>query len=291
MTTEHRVPATIRGRAALNLNVEPGDYYIKLRVFDPIKDFQYLVKDCLLRLSADEIADILKVSRSTVIRWSEGKNLPSYGVRKSLFRWIRNPDNYPPLRDKDIPLPGEKWRHYNGLVYTVLFLTNKDSVYEQHQPTVIYQGANGKLWSRVLSDWHRSFTRVSVLRDKGYLTKELRDERGVMDASIIRYIFKWRLKRFFRKNEFRIISIRELVRKFPYCSALKMATTLMDLTREGFLKSKYKLVLPCGTLVDEMLFRTVHDIPQTIEYNGKPLKTSSLDVTSVYYYLPNHCGR
>ena len=53
--------------------------------------------------------------------------------------------------------PGSKWDHYNGTHYTVLFLTNESTaVPETHPVTVIYEGPNGKKWSRLLSDWHRS---------------------------------------------------------------------------------------------------------------------------------------
>jgi hypothetical protein len=62
----------------------------------------------------------------------------------------------------ETPRPGSKWQHYNGQQYTVLFLTNLDSQYERHPPYVIYQGTNGKLWTRLLSDWHRSFTPIGT---------------------------------------------------------------------------------------------------------------------------------
>jgi hypothetical protein len=63
----------------------------------------------------------------------------------------------------DRPRPGEKWRHWNGLVYTVLFLTNEDPPHEKHPKAVVYQGRNGKLWSRVLSDLHSSFKKETEI--------------------------------------------------------------------------------------------------------------------------------
>ena len=56
------------------------------------------------------------------------------------------------------PQPGQPWVHRNGKKYTVLHLTNLDSDRDDYKPQVVYQGANGKIWSRALSDWHRSFT-------------------------------------------------------------------------------------------------------------------------------------
>lgn len=65
------------------------------------------------------------------------------------------------LEPKDYP--GKQFAHRNGNVYTVLFLTNTDSTPErqiQHPVDVIYMGPNGKLWSRRLSDWSRSFKAI-----------------------------------------------------------------------------------------------------------------------------------
>lgn len=59
------------------------------------------------------------------------------------------------------PEPGSVWSHRNGNVYEVLFLTNVTDSYDVHYPlTVVYKGANGKTWSRVAADWHRSMTRL-----------------------------------------------------------------------------------------------------------------------------------
>jgi hypothetical protein len=52
---------------------------------------------------------------------------------------------------------GKQFKHKNGNIYTVLFLTNIDSTPE-HPIDVVYMGQNGKIWSRRLSDWDRSFT-------------------------------------------------------------------------------------------------------------------------------------
>ena len=59
-----------------------------------------------------------------------------------------------------MPEPEQTWRHSNGAIYTVLFVTNTAVVREGHPPDVVYQSENGNLWSRPLSDWHRSFTHV-----------------------------------------------------------------------------------------------------------------------------------
>lgn len=57
-------------------------------------------------------------------------------------------------------MEGKQYKHRNGNIYTVLFLTNKSDNPDgrnNYPKTVVYVGQNGKLWSRPLSDWDRSF--------------------------------------------------------------------------------------------------------------------------------------
>jgi len=56
------------------------------------------------------------------------------------------------------PEAGDLWRHRNGNMYRVLMLANRPNE-ERYPTTVVYETvANGNLWTRPLSDWHRSFT-------------------------------------------------------------------------------------------------------------------------------------
>lgn len=62
-----------------------------------------------------------------------------------------------------IDYPGKQFAHKNGAIYTVLFLTNTDATPERqikHPIDVVYIGQNGKIWSRPLSDWSRSFKAI-----------------------------------------------------------------------------------------------------------------------------------
>lgn len=72
--------------------------------------------------------------------------------------------NYP-----DMPMVGSRWMHRNGNVYQVIAFTNtsKDAVrfkpdeVERYPDMIIYQNVNnGTLWSREVTDWHRSFQQV-----------------------------------------------------------------------------------------------------------------------------------
>jgi hypothetical protein len=58
------------------------------------------------------------------------------------------------------PKTEEKWTHRNGITYTIVGIAN-DPPTEKHPLTVVYAGVNGKLWSRPLTDWHRSFFRAN----------------------------------------------------------------------------------------------------------------------------------
>jgi hypothetical protein len=66
----------------------------------------------------------------------------------------------PPIKEKiKIPAIKSKWKHYNGLKYKVIAIANEENT-EKYPTTVVYKGKNGKIWSRLLTDWHRSFTEL-----------------------------------------------------------------------------------------------------------------------------------
>ncbi len=56
--------------------------------------------------------------------------------------------------------PGSIWKHRNGNLYQVEFLTNLPNE-ERYPLTVVYRGENGIAWSRRADDWHRSMTLVT----------------------------------------------------------------------------------------------------------------------------------
>lgn len=57
--------------------------------------------------------------------------------------------------------PLSRWRHSNGNIYAVILIANEHSENQDRYPTtVVYRGYNGKTWSRPLSDWHRSMTKM-----------------------------------------------------------------------------------------------------------------------------------
>ncbi len=54
-----------------------------------------------------------------------------------------------------------RWTHSNGNTYTVFLITNKHSENQERYPTtVVYIDCNGTTWSKPLSDWHRSMTKM-----------------------------------------------------------------------------------------------------------------------------------
>lgn len=60
-----------------------------------------------------------------------------------------------------IPTPGSKWRHYNGAEYTVLYIANGDDN-PRYPLSIVYQGANGRVWVRHADDWHRSMKEITT---------------------------------------------------------------------------------------------------------------------------------
>lgn len=61
------------------------------------------------------------------------------------------------------PVPVEKvtplsrWRHSNGNIYAVVLIANE---YSDYPTTVVYRDYDGRTWSKPLSDWHRSMTKM-----------------------------------------------------------------------------------------------------------------------------------
>lgn len=68
------------------------------------------------------------------------------------------------------PAIGSEWKHTHGNYYRVLLIANEDMVRPIYYPvTVVYEGTNGKIWSRPLSEWYRSMTPVCPLESDGIL--------------------------------------------------------------------------------------------------------------------------
>lgn len=64
---------------------------------------------------------------------------------------------------QEVPEINSVWIHTSGTEpYIVLLITNLDATKDDYPVTVVYQGTDGKVWSRKLSDWHRSMTPKNV---------------------------------------------------------------------------------------------------------------------------------
>lgn len=58
-----------------------------------------------------------------------------------------------------MPVIKSWWKHRNGNNYQVIMIANAFTDNEEKYPvTIIYKGLNGRVWSRPLSDWHRSMS-------------------------------------------------------------------------------------------------------------------------------------
>lgn len=61
-----------------------------------------------------------------------------------------------------LPSPASIWQHTSGRRYTVLCVANMFTDRpEQYPVTIVYQGDNGRIWSRPAIDWARSMHPVS----------------------------------------------------------------------------------------------------------------------------------
>lgn len=60
-----------------------------------------------------------------------------------------------------LPKKFEKWKHHNGIVYTVDCLANTESISPEYPTTVVYIGPNGKVWAKTLDNFLQKMTRVA----------------------------------------------------------------------------------------------------------------------------------
>lgn len=72
-----------------------------------------------------------------------------------------------------LPSTGDTWRHHKGNEYEVLLLSNQYSQQPEYPPTVVYQGANGKVWSKSL---------VNFLKKMTFVRKAEEVECGTLDV-------------------------------------------------------------------------------------------------------------
>lgn len=57
--------------------------------------------------------------------------------------------------------PLSRWTHSNGSAYTVILIANEHSENQDRYPTtVVYRDCDYEVWSKPLSDWHRSMTKM-----------------------------------------------------------------------------------------------------------------------------------
>lgn len=57
----------------------------------------------------------------------------------------------------NLPANGSKWRHWRGGYYHVIAVTNTEAVRDVYPVTVVYEDDKGRVWSRPMSEWDKSF--------------------------------------------------------------------------------------------------------------------------------------
>lgn len=59
-----------------------------------------------------------------------------------------------------LPKVGNVYQHINGNVYTVIAIANEHSERPEYPPTVVYQGNNGLVWAKPLTNFQRKMKRI-----------------------------------------------------------------------------------------------------------------------------------
>lgn len=55
---------------------------------------------------------------------------------------------------------GHRYQHLNGNVYDVIAIANIDSGKPQYPLSVVYQGPNGKVWTKTMENFNSKMTRI-----------------------------------------------------------------------------------------------------------------------------------
>lgn len=79
-------------------------------------------------------------------------------ARRNLEETLEWERNNP--KPKKRPEENTFYKHHNGLVYEVLFITNEGSTNPDYPETVVYEGINGKKWSKTLDNFLQKMTRL-----------------------------------------------------------------------------------------------------------------------------------
>lgn len=102
--------------------------------------------------------DILIASPKTL---NDAKQAAQYHY-EAVRRAYKRPPDIPLLsvNPLQLPDPGSVWKHYNGNMYRVLMVFNKNSDRQEKYPATIgYMNiVNGEFYSRKATDWHRSMS-------------------------------------------------------------------------------------------------------------------------------------
>lgn len=107
---------------------------------------------------------------------------------KAQARFMRKATLIAMQQDTKIPAPSDRYRHANGIEYTVVGITNEHSDRAEYTPKVVYQGDNGRLWDKPLEDFMRKMKLIATnkpvlsITDEGPAQVMFTDKEGRMCA-------------------------------------------------------------------------------------------------------------
>lgn len=64
------------------------------------------------------------------------------------------------MHSQDIPKKNTRWKHHNGIPYTVKCVANDHSHHPDYPITVVFQGDNGKIWAKTLDNFLAKMTPI-----------------------------------------------------------------------------------------------------------------------------------
>lgn len=136
-----------------------------------------LAKTGMSEVTTEEAEDFLGIPRKNAKSWADGGFTGKPGLSPQVrMGWMAprtgrkvTADDFEALHlakpaPTPTPTPGSVWLHRNGNRYAVVMIANGESERQEKYPTtVVYRNiSNGNVYSRKLSDWHRSMTEVGA---------------------------------------------------------------------------------------------------------------------------------
>lgn len=86
------------------------------------------------------------------------KRFPQATSRSRMFYWFTFAEKVKLIHR--MPIKYSRWTHHSGRTYTVIMITNRWSTKSEYPITIVYEGTNGRVWSKPLKNFLETMRKV-----------------------------------------------------------------------------------------------------------------------------------